>query len=306
MLFLIFINDIGSICERTKICLFADDTTIHNSSKNLVDALDSLHLDLTLFSKWFEENRLVVNWSKTKAMVVNRHEVGLPENIILGDNKIEFVRKFKLLGVVVDSRLMFSDHVGAVCKRVNYTSFLFCRNTKFFSFKFKTVLFKLFIFSNFDYCSSVFSLVSKSEMKRLESCFNRSLRQLLRISVDRINLSNSVFQLAPLRIVPLRIRFFQRYSMLVYRVFSRGNVKSILTRVKKCARSLRFPFIQPEFSSKYGETSFSNVAARLLNKFIYSFIGRPTSSASCPSDILFRNLINNNFLFYFEYFKDIF
>ena len=117
-------------------------------------------------------------------MAINRHEVGLPENIILGDNKIEFVRKFKLLGVVVDSRLMFSDHMSDVCKRVNYSSFLL--KTKFFSFKFKTILFKLFIFSNFDYCSSIF--VSKSEMSRLESCFNRSIRQFLRISVDRINL----------------------------------------------------------------------------------------------------------------------
>lgn len=60
LLFLVFINDIGSICERTRICLFADDTIIYSSSKYLVDALD-LHLGLTLFSKWCEENRIVVN-----------------------------------------------------------------------------------------------------------------------------------------------------------------------------------------------------------------------------------------------------
>lgn len=238
-------------------------------------------------------------------MVFNRHEIGLPGNLLLPNGSIEFVSYFKLLGVVLDSKLTFSEHVSSICKKVNSKSFLLSRNTKIFSCSFRCILFKLFILPNFDFCSSVFSVVNKTEIKRLESCFNRSLRQLIKAPVDRHNLRNFSYLLSPFKIVPLRIRLFQRYALLVFRVFSRSNIKSICDRIKRCDRSLRNPFLQPDFLSSYGESSFSNVATKLLNKFVYSFIQRPSPIARSSENEL-KRLLNSNIFYYFDNFKDIF
>ena len=51
LLFLIFINDLCSVERRSKVCLFADDTTVYASSKSGDDVLRTIKGDLDFFYK---------------------------------------------------------------------------------------------------------------------------------------------------------------------------------------------------------------------------------------------------------------
>lgn len=56
-------------------------------------------------------NKLDINFKKTYFMIVTRHRVSLPKSILVNGIEIEVVDKFKLLGVTLDSKLIFSSYV---------------------------------------------------------------------------------------------------------------------------------------------------------------------------------------------------
>jgi hypothetical protein len=102
-------DDIG-----IKLTLFADDTSILVTGKDIQD----LTLNLDKINKsllpWFDNNRLIINKGKSWALgfhhKLNKHIV-FPD-IILTDRQINYVPETKFLGVWVDHNLNWDFHVG--------------------------------------------------------------------------------------------------------------------------------------------------------------------------------------------------
>ena len=68
LLFLIYVNDIINSSSILNFTMFADDTTIIASHKNMTDLIDILNLELINISSWFKCNKLSLNISKTNCM----------------------------------------------------------------------------------------------------------------------------------------------------------------------------------------------------------------------------------------------
>ena len=88
---------------------YADDTTAYTTiTKQKSSTLQAAADDIT---DWSSENHLTLNTSKTKTMIFNlRTQTDLPP-ITINDNEIETVETFRLLGVIIDTRLSFAAHV---------------------------------------------------------------------------------------------------------------------------------------------------------------------------------------------------
>lgn len=70
LLFLIYINDIIAHHECDFIHLFADDTLLSVSSKNLSFAINKMNKSLDQIQKYLNTNKLKLNVAKTKAMIL--------------------------------------------------------------------------------------------------------------------------------------------------------------------------------------------------------------------------------------------
>ena len=68
LLFLLFCNDIYNLPLYSHLILFADDTTMINSHKNLNYLEYMMYHNLTILLEWFKANRLSLNTSKTVMM----------------------------------------------------------------------------------------------------------------------------------------------------------------------------------------------------------------------------------------------
>ena len=101
--------------------LYADDTAISVSGCSTMDLEQKLNRHVALVSKWMETNQLTLNTSKTIIMTSGTAQtlkkVG-PLNIKTEDNvELTCVDSTKYLGVILDQKLTFEDHVAYVkCK----------------------------------------------------------------------------------------------------------------------------------------------------------------------------------------------
>ncbi len=112
LLFLLYINDLVKSSTILKFVLFADDTTISHSGSNLHALSHIINTELNHVFKWLLTNKLSLNVDKTHYIIFagNRY-IDNNVNILLGETSIERNFTTKFLGVFIDSRINWREHV---------------------------------------------------------------------------------------------------------------------------------------------------------------------------------------------------
>ena len=121
-LFLIFINDICNATERANFVLYADDTNMFVNSRSAEDAMRIARDSLDAVYKWFCDNRLTLNISKSSFVIYHRKGRRMHgENFSLEINNVnlERVKRVKFLGVILDDHLSWEHHVNGVTSRIS-------------------------------------------------------------------------------------------------------------------------------------------------------------------------------------------
>ena len=107
LLFLIYVNDLPECLKSADAIMFADDTTIYKSSKNIRDIYDNMNLELNVLSDWFRANKLSLNANKCNYMLFTNNDI--PRNagyqLKICGNKIERKSCVKCLGIHIDEKL---------------------------------------------------------------------------------------------------------------------------------------------------------------------------------------------------------
>ena len=137
-LFNIHINNISKACHMSTLSLYADDTAIHSSSKNvdLAVYIYNINKDLQSVRHWFCRNGLICNTKKSEAMIIASHKAlktNRDINIFYGDSILKQQRHFKYLGDAVDESLSWNNHVSYIFSRVYPTLKLLNRISSFLS-----------------------------------------------------------------------------------------------------------------------------------------------------------------------------
>ena len=113
-LFNLFINDICKIPNAKKV-LFADDTVLYVSDPSFEVCVQKALSVIDNLSLWLRNNRLVANLNKTKLMLITTRKVELLPDIHFNGTLLEWVDHIRYLGIILDSKLNFNQHVNKVC-----------------------------------------------------------------------------------------------------------------------------------------------------------------------------------------------
>ena len=131
--------------------------------------------------------------------------------------KIPFVTKFTLLGVTLDQYLTFDLHTISICSKINWKISVLKKSSYLFDLKFRVILFKLFIISKYDYCSSLFIHFSDNiNSERLENNYAKALRSYLKIKIKNLNIEEQYKTLKHYKLLPLNIRLFQNFVFFIF------------------------------------------------------------------------------------------
>ena len=102
ILFLLYINDLVKACSTTLPYIFADDTNLFISGKNLTKMAHSLNKELLEISLWLKINKLSLNVNKTHYMLFTKKRKDIPcISINIDGQPIDEVESTRFLGVIL-------------------------------------------------------------------------------------------------------------------------------------------------------------------------------------------------------------
>lgn len=113
LLFLLYINDISDCSSKVTFYLFADDTSIFMSHKDINTLQDKLNAELVHVSDWLIANKLSLNVKKSNALLFRTKNCSSNNQINLEINGSPIVEKdhAKYLGLLIDHKLTFEYHI---------------------------------------------------------------------------------------------------------------------------------------------------------------------------------------------------
>jgi len=131
ILFLIYINNISKLTLNCKLFLFADDTLLLLTGKNWQEVRLKALSDLFVLKRWFDNNLLSLNISKTKFLPISLssatdyqiqdlviHNCSDVLSTTCSCEAIDKVYFYKYLGVIFDCRMKWSEHIIYLKKKI--------------------------------------------------------------------------------------------------------------------------------------------------------------------------------------------
>ena len=117
LLFVLYTNKLRSISPNNLLLKFADDTAI--VGKITANNEDAYKSEVSSVVRWCDKAGLLVNAKKTQELIVDFREKGKTmEKITIGGETIVQQEVCKYLGVDIDRRLTFRDHVRSQSKKM--------------------------------------------------------------------------------------------------------------------------------------------------------------------------------------------
>ena len=164
LLFNVMINDLNFVSRATSLRLYADDTTDHGSHKNPIILERNVNQNLVVLRRWFNQNFLEINTSKSQAMIIGKFKYNC--KFTIGTDTTEVSGKLKILGVNLDNDLNFKSHIHAVVKKAYAKIGAIPKITHFIKPDIAVRLYKAYVLPHLEYCSPILIGIGKSQSKK--------------------------------------------------------------------------------------------------------------------------------------------
>ncbi|XP_053687239.1 uncharacterized protein LOC128736776 [Sabethes cyaneus] len=178
-LFLLYMNDVNSILKCAKLS-YADDLKLYHTIKQPLD-MSFLQEQLENFAKWCQINRLSLNVSKCSVISFGRKHSLFQYDYALAGVRLLRESTVKDLGVLIDAKLTFKDHISyVVAKASSQRGFLFRFAKKFKDIYCLKTLYCSIVRPVLEYASPVWSPYYQNEIQHIEAIQRKFIHFALR------------------------------------------------------------------------------------------------------------------------------
>jgi hypothetical protein len=212
LLFILYINDIVNCSKLLHFFLFADDTTLFRSNKNFIKLIEEMNTELDYLTEWFRANRLSLNSSKTHFIVFgNKHVPGDDDyQITLDGTILKRVQSTKFLGVFIDEKLTWNQHINNICAKASRGVGIISRMRNVFPPATLKLLYDTLIYPYLTYCCVIWGSAYMNVLNNIIVIQNKALR-LITNSKYRTSAGPLYVRLNLLRVVDI-----YKYQVLLF------------------------------------------------------------------------------------------
>lgn len=151
--------------------IFADDTNLFLSHKNLEHLQNLMSEELIKVDTWFKCNKFALYINKTNFIVFhsNRNRNNVEHiRIEINDRAVERVESIKFLGIYIDEFLNFKKHIDELTKKLSKYVGLFFKLRHFLPVEALLTLYRSLFESHLNYCNVIWSNTYPSYLKKLQ------------------------------------------------------------------------------------------------------------------------------------------
>ena len=176
LLFIVYINDIPEIFKLAKFILYADDANILLTGKSMAEIDEQLTELSVALVKWVNCNGLALNLSKTNYMIFARQKVQNTINLYIAGTLIQRKSEAKFLGVIVDEKLSWSQHVKCIKAKMSRYVGIMYKIRHVLPTQARLQIFHSFVQSHLNFCSLVWGFSTKANIESLFASQKKGMR----------------------------------------------------------------------------------------------------------------------------------
>lgn len=222
-LFNIFTSDLKhSIPEGVEFALYADDTAIYSTSNDISQIMTQLQTAINNLCDYFTKWCIKVNKNKTQAIFFTRKTApyNLPTSTSLNieGNHILWQSTAKYLGVILDRRLTFKDHIAdstQKCNRIIRMMYSLINRNSNLNLYNKRLIYLLIIRSVLLYASPVWNDCAQSHKTKLKVLQNKCLKTIY--NLPRRYPTSQLSELSGIPLIPeIMEKFYHQFKIHGY------------------------------------------------------------------------------------------
>ena len=175
LLFLLFINDLPEACNF-EVRLFADDACLIYSDYRPTDLQNGVNSELAKVDQWMRCNKLSINYSKSNYIIFTRKKSQINLNIHITGNHLQGVSQTKYLGVFINHKLKWNDHINYICKKIAKGCYIISKIRYFVNKTTLRMLYFSLIQSHLNYCITTWGGSPKSILNPLHVLQKKAIR----------------------------------------------------------------------------------------------------------------------------------
>ncbi|KAL5252090.1 hypothetical protein ACHWQZ_G015036 [Mnemiopsis leidyi] len=216
ILFTIFINDLPTACIQSTPYLFADDGALYFNNINR-ENYSNIQLEMKSIFKWLQANKLALNCDKTNFLIFDSSnnlddipiEINNDLSLVIHESKSQ-----KYLGLIVDNKLNFYQHIEYIKKKVSKRIGAMYRSKSLLPLKFRKMFANALMLPHFDYLDIIWSKTYKTKLKELDIYY----KKVAKIALDVHPKESSISVYKQMGWLPLHLRRQLHLSNYMYRI----------------------------------------------------------------------------------------
>ena len=267
LLFCLHINDLPLYITNPSVILemFADDTTVHTEHTDIHQIQNLLQQSLNEIQTWTIQNKMAINPQKSNSMVLTTRQKrqlhNYKLNLTISNQNIDQTEEHKLLGIVIDHNLCWSNHIEFLRKKLSRNIHLLYKLEPIVSHKALRIFFFSHCMTHIDYASTVWCYASKTNMKNIDYLHRRALKIMNR---NAPKITNNRY--TNLDILPLTTHFDYNTSLLMYKTIHEQTPTYLQNIIIKSQSTRSCRYIIPYIRIELYKQSFRYQGSILWNK----------------------------------------
>ena len=216
LLFIIYMNDICNVSKFLYTILYADDTCVLLNGKDLNNLIQSMNTELDLLSTWLKSNKFSLNTHKTFFQLFHRARMKTNNsvNIIVDKCVLNKVTSIKYLGVIIDHKLNWIEHISYVKNKISKGIGILYKARQFLEKRDLLNLYFSYIYPYLIYCIEIWGCAAKSHMNPLYL----TQKKIIRIITFSHYISHTQPLFQDLSILPLEKLVLYRIALIMYKM----------------------------------------------------------------------------------------